>query len=301
MNFAPSPWANVQAGQFYLPFTLENRISDNTTAFLERALVVRTIGAPTPARHRRDVLGRVARPRPLLHGRHLQRRRPEPSQRRQPLRLRRTRVRAPVREVRRRARRSGRRLASRCTTGRATRTKVGYDMPAHDDVAGLRLLEADVHGLVRPPHPHPPERHAAGLRRRPLRADRRTSTSPASSSTRTTTRARPSTGCSCRRSPSALGALKGWGYYAQVGLLGHRRSRDPRLPELRPAHPRRPRAGAAAGAARLQLVARVDQLGLDYQGPSRGGDGRLEDAERRRRRDLLHPRAPTTGRRVTCA
>ena len=45
-----------------------------------------------PARHRRDVLGRVARPGPLLHRRHLQRRRPEPSQRRQPIRLRRKRV-----------------------------------------------------------------------------------------------------------------------------------------------------------------------------------------------------------------
>ncbi len=47
VNYAPSTGANVQVGQYYLPFTLENRISDNTTTFLERALVVRTIGAPT--------------------------------------------------------------------------------------------------------------------------------------------------------------------------------------------------------------------------------------------------------------
>lgn len=46
VNYAAAPWANVQVGQFYLPFTLENRISDNTTAFLERSLVVRTIGVP---------------------------------------------------------------------------------------------------------------------------------------------------------------------------------------------------------------------------------------------------------------
>jgi len=46
INFAPSPWANVQVGQFYLPFTLENRISDNTMPFLERSLAVRTLGAP---------------------------------------------------------------------------------------------------------------------------------------------------------------------------------------------------------------------------------------------------------------
>jgi hypothetical protein len=46
VNYAPSPWANVQMGQFYLPFTLENRISDNTTVFLERALVIRTVAVP---------------------------------------------------------------------------------------------------------------------------------------------------------------------------------------------------------------------------------------------------------------
>lgn len=46
VNFAPSPWINVQVGQFYLPYTLENRISDNTTPFLERSLAVRDVGAP---------------------------------------------------------------------------------------------------------------------------------------------------------------------------------------------------------------------------------------------------------------
>jgi hypothetical protein len=46
VNFAAAPWANVQVGQYYLPFSLENRISDNTTAFLERALVIRNVAAP---------------------------------------------------------------------------------------------------------------------------------------------------------------------------------------------------------------------------------------------------------------
>jgi phosphate-selective porin len=46
VNYAPTSWANVEVGQFYLPFTLENRISDNTTPFLERSLPVRNIGAP---------------------------------------------------------------------------------------------------------------------------------------------------------------------------------------------------------------------------------------------------------------
>jgi hypothetical protein len=46
INFGPSSWFNLQVGQFYLPFTMENRISDNTTPFLERSVVVRNIGAP---------------------------------------------------------------------------------------------------------------------------------------------------------------------------------------------------------------------------------------------------------------
>jgi Phosphate-selective porin O and P len=46
VNYAPLPWANVEVGQFYIPFTLENRISDNTTPFLERSVAGRNIGAP---------------------------------------------------------------------------------------------------------------------------------------------------------------------------------------------------------------------------------------------------------------
>ena len=46
VNYGPSPWINAQVGQYYIPFSLENRISDNTTPFLERSLAVRTLGAP---------------------------------------------------------------------------------------------------------------------------------------------------------------------------------------------------------------------------------------------------------------
>ncbi len=46
VNYGPSPYANLEVGQFYLPFTLENRISDNTTPFLERSIAVRDLGAP---------------------------------------------------------------------------------------------------------------------------------------------------------------------------------------------------------------------------------------------------------------
>jgi phosphate-selective porin len=47
VNFGPSPWANVEVGQFYVPFTNENRISDNTTPFLERSIPVRDWGVPS--------------------------------------------------------------------------------------------------------------------------------------------------------------------------------------------------------------------------------------------------------------
>ena len=84
------------------------------------------------------------------------------------------------------------------------------------------------------------------------------STSPASSSTRSTTRARPSTATSCRRYTERLGALKGYGWYAQVGLLDHRRPRHHRLPELRAPHSRRSAAQPQRAAHQgLQAVAQV--------------------------------------------
>jgi phosphate-selective porin len=47
INFKASPELNVQVGQFLVPFTFENRVSDNSTPFLERSLPVRGIGIPT--------------------------------------------------------------------------------------------------------------------------------------------------------------------------------------------------------------------------------------------------------------
>jgi phosphate-selective porin len=46
VNYGPTPWTNFQVGQYYVPFTFENRISDNNTPFLERSLPVRSIGVP---------------------------------------------------------------------------------------------------------------------------------------------------------------------------------------------------------------------------------------------------------------
>jgi hypothetical protein len=42
-----TPWANIQAGQFDAPFTLENRIVDKYLDFMERSITVRAFGIPT--------------------------------------------------------------------------------------------------------------------------------------------------------------------------------------------------------------------------------------------------------------
>ncbi|MCS6913677.1 MAG: porin [Myxococcales bacterium] len=42
-----TPWANVMAGQFDAPFSLENRTPDKFLDFMERSLAVRALGAPT--------------------------------------------------------------------------------------------------------------------------------------------------------------------------------------------------------------------------------------------------------------
>lgn len=46
INYIVDPALNIQVGQFLLPFTFENRMSDNTTPFIERSLPVRSIGVP---------------------------------------------------------------------------------------------------------------------------------------------------------------------------------------------------------------------------------------------------------------
>jgi hypothetical protein len=46
INFVADPAFNVQVGQYLVPFSFENRISDNTTPFMERSLAVRNLGVP---------------------------------------------------------------------------------------------------------------------------------------------------------------------------------------------------------------------------------------------------------------
>jgi hypothetical protein len=46
VNYGGSPGANLQVGQFLVPFSFENPLGDNTTPFLERSLAVRNVGVP---------------------------------------------------------------------------------------------------------------------------------------------------------------------------------------------------------------------------------------------------------------
>ncbi len=46
VNYGPHPLFNMQVGQFQVPFTMENRTSSNTTTFMENAVMARALGAP---------------------------------------------------------------------------------------------------------------------------------------------------------------------------------------------------------------------------------------------------------------
>lgn len=47
INYHPSGLFNIQVGQYDAPFTMENRTSDKYIAFMERSLAVRAVGIPT--------------------------------------------------------------------------------------------------------------------------------------------------------------------------------------------------------------------------------------------------------------
>jgi hypothetical protein len=47
INYAHAPWLNAQIGQFRIPFTLEHRTGINVLPFMDRSLAVRLIGPPT--------------------------------------------------------------------------------------------------------------------------------------------------------------------------------------------------------------------------------------------------------------
>lgn len=47
VNYIAHPLLNLQVGQFLYPFSFENRMSDNTTPFIERSLPVRNVAYPS--------------------------------------------------------------------------------------------------------------------------------------------------------------------------------------------------------------------------------------------------------------
>ena len=300
VNFGPLPWANLQVGQFYLPFTLENRISDNTTPFLERSIPVRNIGAPL----QRDIGAMFWGESPdhllyyavaFLNGDG-----PNRHQRRHALRGLGARRLASLRDVDDVADEVG---ADRLLGASELRgPHAGRLRPAQPHDAGrVRLLEADVPGLVQPPDPHHAEHRAVGARRGPVLSRSRTSTSPASSSTRSTTRARPSTATSSRTSPSASATSKATAGTRRpaTGSSVTTTSSATRATAVRfTSTSTAPQRQHTQG---LQVLAKFEQLRLDVRRQRPRREPRLEDAERRDQRRHAWSSASTTGPRSTCA
>jgi Phosphate-selective porin O and P len=269
VNFAPSPWANVQVGQYYVPFTLENRISDNTTAFLERALVVRNVGAPTqrdlgamfwgesPDRHfyyAAGVFSGDGPNRPNADGRFDF--------------FGRTFVR-PFATSSSGATRWAQ-LGVSVHAGSRDATKVGYDMPSMTTSQGFAFWKptyTDSLGRLIHILPSAAQEALGGDLYLPIgNFDVTGEVVYADYHTREAV-----DGLQLSPFTERLGALKGWGYYAQLGywLVGdHEVLGYPSY--ARPIHVdlSQPRQAARHG---LQVVARFEQLGLDYQGSSRGG------------------------------
>jgi hypothetical protein len=269
VNFAPSPWANVEVGQFYLPFSLENRISDNTTAFLERALVIRTIAAPlqrdlgamfwgeSPDRVLYYAVGLVNGDGPN---------RPNADARYDV--AGRVFVRPLVRATGTSARFA--QIGFSVHAGSRDPGKVGYDMPALTTSQGFafwRPTYTDSNGRLLHVLPSATQQaYGADLLLPVGNFDLTTEFVYANYETREAV-----DGLQLSPFTERLGALEGWGYYVQVGywILGdHDILGSPTYG--RPIHVdlKQPQQAARHG---LQVVARVDQLALTYRGSSRGG------------------------------
>jgi phosphate-selective porin len=269
VNYGPSPWANVQVGQFYLPFSLENRISDNTTTFMERALVIRNIGAPTQrdigamfwgespdrllyytggifngdgpnrpnADNRFDFAGRVVL-RPLANA---------------------TTSFTKWAE-----------LGVSVHAGSRDHTTVGYDMPSLTTSQGYafwRPTYTDSYGRLI--HILPSEQQTAVQADLYVPIDKLDVTGEFIYADYHTREAVD--GMQLSPFTERLGALSGWGYYAQVSywVVGDREiigypsyGRPIHVDLTKPQQP--PEHG-------VQVAARVEQLGLTYKGSSRGG------------------------------
>ena len=269
INYAGTPWTNVQVGQYYLPFSLENRISDNTTAFLERALVVRSLAAPL----QRDIGAMFwgESPDHLLYytvgvfngdGPN----RPNPDTRydfagRVFVRPFVTTMAGPTKWAQ---------IGFSAHGGSRDPNRVGYDMPALTTSEGFafwRPTYTDSFGRLVHIIPSSSQAAFGGDLYLPIGSFDLTSEFVyASYHTREAV-----DGLQLSPFTERLGALEGWGLYAQVGywiigdhdILGH--------PSYgRPIHVDLTKAQRPAEHG-LQAVARFDQLMLKYDGASRGG------------------------------
>ena len=171
INFHAANMFNIEAGQLKIPFSLENRTSENYTPFMESSLPVRTLGAPPEIATSASWSGGRLRRAWFTYER------PGCSMETAPTSRTRTRTSTA----------SGASSPTRCATiegalprtlqvgvsghyGMRSARTVGYDYPRADDAGRLLLLEADVHRLEREPGAHHPERPAADCRGRALLA-----------------------------------------------------------------------------------------------------------------------------------
>lgn len=270
VNFAPSPWANVMVGQFYVPITLENRISDNTMTFLERGIVIRDLAAPTL----RDIGALFWGESPdrviyyavgLIDG-------DGPNRPNADSRFDGT-GRVFARPLMRLMPSSGTRWAqvgASVRGGSRDASKVGYDMPALTTQQGFAFWKPtyiDSNGHLTHIIPSAAQWGAGADLYVPVGDfDLSGEFFYADYQTR-------EAGDGLQLSPftQRLGELKGWGYYAQVGywilgdhdVIGHPSYQRPIHVDLT-----KPQAPPKHG---VEVLVKVEQLGLKYAGSSRGG------------------------------
>ncbi len=290
INYAGSPLDEPRGRPAVLSALLarRNRISDNTTAFLERALVIRNIAAPlqrdigamfwgeSPDRvlyYSAGVFNGDGPNRPNVDNRYD------------------FAGRAFVRPLAKTHTGSSRwaQIGFSIHTGSRDQTKVGYDMPAMTTAEGFAFWKptyTDSFGRLIHILPSATQEAFGSDLYVPIgNFDFTGEFIYANYHTREAV-----DGYQLSPFTERLGALSGWGLYAQVGywLIGDH-GEIIGYPELRPADPRRPHAGPAAARARASGRRASGSAIVQVRGSFPRGRSGFEDAGRRGRRDLVHP------------
>lgn len=270
VNYAPSPWVNVQVGQYLLPFTMEARVSDNTTPFLERALVVRNLGAPFT----RDIGAMVWGEAPnrfvyytvgVYNGDGANR--PNADSRfdvvgRAFVRPFATAPSSPLKWAQ---------VGASFRYGSRDPKQVGYDVPSLTTQAGYAFWKSTYKdSLNRTVHIIPSNEQGAIAAELFVPYGPVDFTGEAIYTVQNTREALD--GYQLSPYTERIGSLKGWGYYAQVGawILGSRDLIGAPPSYGKPLHADL-KAPSTAPTRALQALVKVEQLHLTYSGFGRGG------------------------------